>query len=220
VTLAPTGAAQYGYVVTGETTPTGLSPFVLSGGTTTSGSLLRSISFSANAGDPLKFYFNYITSDGAGYADYGWARLLNASDLSQAALLFTARTKPSGSIVPGQDLPLPEATLTPSSVPIIANTDPAVGPSWSPLGGDSGACFDIGCGYTGWIQSTFAVAASGNYVLEFGVVNWDDKIYQSGMAFDGITIAGVPIVAEPQTYALLLAGMGVLGWTARRRRQA
>ena len=118
VTLAPTGAAQYGYVVTGETTPTGLSTFVLPGGTATIGSLLRSISFTATAGDLLKFNFNYITSDGDTYSDYGWARLLNASNLSLAALLFTARTKPSGSIVPGQDLLLPQATLTPASVPI------------------------------------------------------------------------------------------------------
>lgn len=180
VTLAPTGAAQYGYVVTGETTPTGLSPFVLPGGTATTGSLLRSISFTATAGDLLKFNFNYITSDGDTYSDYGWARLLNASDLSLAALLFTARTKPSGSIVPGQDLPLPQATLTPASVPIIANPTPGTGPTWSRLGSDSGACFDLGCGYIGWIQSTLAIAATGTYVLEFGVVNSDDELFQTG----------------------------------------
>ena len=37
------------------------------------------------------------------------------------------------------------------------------------------------------------------------------------MAFDGITVAGMPILPEPQTYAMLLAGLGVLGWVAGRR---
>ena len=52
------------------------------------------------------------------------------------------------------------------------------------------------------------------------MVNWDDEIFQSGMAFDGITVAGVPIVPEPQTWALFAAGLGALGWMGRRRRQA
>jgi len=218
VTLAPTAASKYGYVVSGEDTPSDLSPFAFGGEKT--GSRLRSAAFSADAGDPLKFYFNYITSDGAGFADYGFARLLKADDFSQVALLFTARTKPSGSIVPGQDMPLPEATLTPGEVPIIANPNANLGPSWSPLGTDSTQCFDIGCGYTGWIESSFNIVAGGEYVLEFGVVNWSDAAYQSGMAFDGITVAGVPLVPEPETYALMLLGLGLMGGALRRRRSA
>jgi hypothetical protein len=31
--------------------------------------------FAATAGTALNFYFNYVTSDGAGFADYGWAEL-------------------------------------------------------------------------------------------------------------------------------------------------
>ncbi|MDE2402952.1 MAG: NF038132 family protein [Burkholderiales bacterium] len=221
VTLAPTGAQKYGYVVSGQSTPQNLSPFTF--GSETTGSRLLSSSFVAAAGDELKFHFNYVTSDGSGYADYGWARLLNASDMSQAALLFTARTKPTGSIVPGQDMPLPQATLNPVSVGIITNAAPGVGPTWSPLGTDSTLCYEAGCGYTGWVQSNFTIAASGKYVLEFGVVNWSDNIYQSGMAFDGITVAGedvIPSVPETQSYAMLLAGLGVLGMALRRRRNA
>ena len=54
-------------------------------------------------------------------------------------------------------------------------------------------------------------------------MNWADTAYDTGMAFDGITIAGVPItpaIPEPQTYALMLAGLGVVGFMARRRKSA
>lgn len=185
----------------------------------TNGSSLQSSVFSANVGDALDFQFNYVTSDGAGYADYAWARLLDSS-FDEVALLFTARTKTSGSIVPGQDMPVPSATLTPPSVPIIPG-----GPVWSPLGSYSGACYNTGCGYTDWVQSTYTIAGTGNYILEFGVANWSDEIYDSGLAFSGIMIGGVPIedqngngtpVPEPAT--MLLLGSSLIGLAGLRRK--
>jgi hypothetical protein len=208
VSLAPGGGSQYGFVST-EGGVTGVSPFDLPGNTT--GSVLRSSIFSAQAGDALDFDFNFVTSDGAGFSDYGWARLLNA-DLSQAALLFTARTTTSGNTVPGFGLPVTTATVTPS--PIIGGA-----PTWSGLGSSSNTCFSGGCGYTGWVSSTFAIASSGSYILEFGVINWSDTAFQTGLAFDGITVDGTPIsaVPEPESLALMLAGLGLVGVIARRR---
>ncbi len=208
VSLAPGGGSQYGYVST-EGGVSGVSPFALSGNRT--GSVLRSSVFSADAGDSLDFDFNFVTSDGAGFSDYGWARLLNA-DLSQAALLFTARTTTSGNTVPGFGLPATTATVTPS--PIIGGA-----PVWSGLGSSSNTCYSGGCGYTGWVSSTFAIASSGNYILEFGVINWNDTAFQTGLAFDGITIDGTPIssVPEPESLAMMLAGLGLVGAIARRR---
>lgn len=213
VSLAPSGGSQYGWVST-QNGVTGVAlPGVGGVGVGTNGSTLRSTAFSADAGEALEFQFNYVTSDGAQYSDYAWARLLDTA-FNEVALLFTARTSPSGSIVPGFSMPAPAATLIPASVPIIGG-----GPAWSPLGGSSGSCYSDGCGYTGWVGSSYAIANAGNYILEFGVTNWNDTLYDSGLAFDGITIGGDPITPVPEPASLALLSLGMLGIGAARRRR-
>ncbi len=201
ISESPIGGA-YGWVATTG----GVDGVGLEGIEGINGSVLTSSIFSAQAGDELSFFFNYVTSDGAGYADYSWARLLDDS-FNQVAILFTARTLAQGNIVPGFDMPAPEATLDPASVEIIAGA-----PTWSPLGSDSATCYDSGCGYTGWIKSTYSIADHGNYFLEFGTTNWTDSDYQSGLAFDGITVGGDVVgepvdVPEPQTLLLFVVGL-------------
>ncbi|CAM3731141.1 NF038132 family protein [Rheinheimera salexigens] len=132
-------AGNYGWVSTSG----GAAGVGLEGLIGTNGSVLLSSLFSAESNDDLNFYFNFVTSDGAGFADYAWARLLDES-FNQIAMLFTARTLPTGNIVPGMGMPTPEATLSPSTVEIISGA-----PSWSPLDSSSGLCYDSGCGYTG-----------------------------------------------------------------------
>jgi len=222
VTTSPEGG-MYGYISTAGTPNLASNGLNVGGaGTETNGTVLRSSLFSANAGDNLEFYFNYITSDGAGYIEYSWARLLDSS-AAPVALLFTARTTPTGNTVPGFGLPAITATITPASTPIIGG-----GPSWSPLGGSSGSCYSAGCGYTGWIQSLYQIAGAGNYFLELGVVNWSDTAFDSGMAFDGILVGGQPIgcgqqgqpacpTPEPDTLPLL--GLGLLGLAFGLRRK-
>lgn len=219
VTLPPNGDTSYGWVSTfGGVLGGGLSYIVpgINGGIgNTNGSTLRSDPFFASAGDGLQFFFNYVTSDGAGFADYGWARLLDASN-NEVALLFTARTKPTGSIVPGFGMPAPSATLLPVAVPIIGGA-----PAWAPLGSSSSTCYNTGCGYTDWVQANYSILADGNYSVEFGVTNWSDMHFDSGLAFSGLTIAGVPVdtsvVPVPAAAWLFGSGLALMAGGLRRR---
>jgi PEP-CTERM motif len=211
VTLSPAGNPAYQYV----TTNGGLSGVgQIDGVGGNNGSTLTTSVFGSNAGDELDFYFNYVTSDGAEFADYAWAELQTDAAV-HVAWLFTARTEPSGDTSPGVGLPTNDSTLDPISSAIIAG-----GPAWSPLGGSSGQCFDAGCGYTGWIKSVYNIADAGNYKLVFGVTNFLDGLYDSGLAFDGATIGGVPIGGDvPEPASMGLVGLGVAGllWARRRK---
>lgn len=218
VTQAP-GFTSYQWVSTngapvgGGTLPTGAV------GTETNGSTMTTPIFTVAVGDQLKFQFNYITSDGAGFSDYAWAGLFNGP-ASFDSYLFTARTTTTGDTVPGFGLPILGAgvTLLPSTTPIIPG-----GPAFSPLGNSSGGCWDDGCGYTGWVEMDYTFTTAGTYSLKFGVTNWLDDGFDSAFAVAGVTINDVSIdddnkVPEPATLALVgisLAGLSVL----RRRRK-
>jgi len=215
VVTAPPGGGDYQYVSTNDGIP-GAGQIAGAGGT--NGSEYITAAFAAAAGDLLDFNFNYVTSDGSGnFTDYAFAELLSGG--AHVAWLFTARTTPSGDTSPGFGLPANDATLTPSSTPIIAG-----GPVWDQLGSNSGQCWDAGCGYTGWINSQYTIGTGGIFELRFGVTNMGDTGYQSGLAFAGLQINDVPVgtsaVPEPGTWAMMLSGFGALGFTLRRRRSS
>lgn len=43
------------------------------------------------------------------------------------------------------------------------------------------------------------------------MTNWDDQDFDSGLAFDAITVGGEPLpVPEPGQYAMLMAGLAIL----------
>jgi hypothetical protein len=215
ITLAPGGGAQYGWISTNGGVAGVLLPGASAPADSHSGSALRSHLFTAQAGDALRFAFNYVTTDGGDFGDYAWVRLLRA-DGSQAALLATARTSTGGGAVPGFGMAAGAATLDPATSSVEG-----VIPEWSPLGADSGTCYVEPCGQTGWIAAAYTIAAAGQYTLEFGVVNWVDRSADTGMAFDAITLDGVPLapVPEPGRAAMLAAGAVLLALARRPRRR-
>jgi PEP-CTERM motif len=202
------------------------------GGTTfteTNGSVFRSAAFSAQAGESVSAYFNYVSTDGKGYDDYAWARLVNATDNSLVAWMFTARSTNSSkqSIVPG-DLKVgfdPDTTILnygdfEFQTRNLKQGNPV---DWSRLGGSNGACWRDdaeGCGFSGWLQSQVTLGQAGSYRLEVGVVNFGDGLYDSGLAFDMANLsAPASTVPEPGTAAMALSALGLL-WGCRRVKQS
>ena len=221
VVTIPSGFSSVGWISTNGGV-TGAGQFGGAGGT--DGSAYTTSTFTATAGQTLQYNFNYITSDGAQYADYASVQLQTAGGTPVATLL-TAQTEPSGSIIPAPGLPAISAgvTLNPASVPIIPG-----GPVWSPLGPTySGLCYSTGCGYTGWVLSDYTIGSDGTYQLVFGVTTFIDTIYDSGLAFAGISvctgtscnpIGTTPLPAALPLFATGLGAFGLLGW--RRKRKA
>ena len=187
----------------------------------TNGSLYTTSSFTADAGSQMVFYFNFITSDGTGsFPDYAWASL---NTDGEQLVLFTARTVVGlANTVPGFGLPgmAPGVVLDPATTPITPGAS-----NWAQLGSSSGACYmglGNGCGSTGWVKSTYTVTVAGTYTLQFGTSNFGDTAYDTGLAFSGIQIDGTvvdpPVVPEPATWAMMIAGFGLVGVAVRRRR--
>ena len=213
VVITPTGFTGYNWV----STDGGVSGNTLGYTGSTNGSTALSPLFSAAAGEQLAFKFNYITSDGAGYSDYGWAKLFDSS-MNEVALLFTARTTPTGNTVPGFGMSPINAAINPAVVTITAGA-----PDWSSLGSSSGTCFSTGCGYTGWVDASYLIASAGTFHLQLGVANFTDTAWDSGLAFAGATIAGKSIddvsqVPLPPALVLFASGLLGLGVSSRKKR--
>ena len=66
-------------------------------------------------------------------------------------------------------------------------------------------------GNSGWNTYTFASPFSGN--LAFGVVNVGDNALSSQLFVENVTSA----VPEPETYAMMLVGLGLVGFQLRRK---
>jgi hypothetical protein len=215
VTSPPIGGPNYSYVSTnggvshGGFLPSGLA----TPSNATNGSTATTATFTATAGSLLQFDFNFITSDGSGFPDFGWAALETTGG-APMALIFSAQTTPTGNTVPGTGLPplAPGVTLIPASSAIIPG-----GPAWDQLGSWSGHCYAAGCGYTGWIQEDYTIPTAGTYELAFGVSNANDTIYDTGLAYSGVEINGVPVGA-PEPSTLLMLGSALLGLATLSRK--
>ena len=229
IALSPLANPNFGFVTTSGSAALGVSPLTLDAnsrgnGTENNGSRIVSGAFHAGPGDLLDLRFNYIATDGKGFDDYAWARLLSAADNSLVAWLFTARSSNSstGNIVPGdvvtkQEFDPDVVIVDYKDFNFHSKTTPD-NVVWSWLGFSNGTCWRdnaAGCGYTDWLHSQVSFASAGEYRIEVGVVNWDDEAYGSGLAFDFVGLTSA--VPEPATLLLALLGLGVFATSVRGR---
>lgn len=230
VGLSPLGNPRYGAVTTAGSRELGVSPVRLEpDALDTNGSRITSPAFQATAGDRINIFFNFVTTDGSSFADYAWARMTDASDDSLVGWLFTARTRDDelnrtvpGPLVPSAEFD-PNVVLTNYSGWTFNPRTPADPVEWAPLGT---RCYDQGCGFTGWLESSFEVPRSGDFRIEIGVVNWTDESFDTGLAFDFANLeASVPVpiftpIPEASIGAMMLSGLAVLGLFGAYRRRA
>lgn len=217
------GSSHYGWVSTLGGVQSNTNGVGFNVGGETNGSRF-SYSFTASSLTTMSFRFQYVTTEGTSqFPDYAYARISG----TQNDVLFTARTVPTGPTVPGAGLPAGAATLGSPTSSIIPGA-----PDWSPIMATGVECYlgpAQGCGRTGWLSASYGIAA-GTYTLEFGVTNYADEFYDSGLAFDFDLANDVPnappveaqesVVPEPATVSLMLAGLAGLAVAARRRKRA
>ena len=92
---------------------------------------------------------------------------------------------------------------------------------WSDNGGN--VQFEVTRGVSDEISidlSVYAGALSsigGTAFTKVGIGGLDLNGASKGFDLDAVSISAVP---EPETYAMMLAGLGIVGWMARRRRSA
>ena len=61
---------------------------------------------------------------------------------------------------------------------------------------------------------------AGNHVLTFDYSGSYQGLTDEGWGLNSVTVEGIPAVPEPETYAMLLAGLGLLGFMTSRRKVA
>lgn len=75
----------------------------------------------------------------------------------------------------------------------------------------------------GWVTGatyTYTAATTGAVSLVLGLVDVGDASGTSELRVDNIAVSAVSAVPEPESYAMLLAGLAVMGGIAARRRQS
>lgn len=70
----------------------------------------------------------------------------------------------------------------------------------------------IGKSDNNWLTLGFQVSGTGNDILTFAAAGISDGL---GGSLDNVILTAVP---EPETYGMMLAGLGLIGFAARRRR--
>jgi hypothetical protein len=154
-----------------------------------------------------KVTYTYLGSE-AGYDNNFWVKIVDG------ALVFSTKTadNPPAASTIGDSI-----TVT-NAAGALDFTFEGYNSNYAKNGGPWAADTSIGLikdtvgGYT--VTSGLAAGQTFQYVIGYndsaiGLTDWDDMVI-------GVNIAPIP---EPETYAMLLAGLGLMGFVARRRKQ-
>ena len=116
----------------------------------------------------------------------------------------------SGLIFDKYTFTLPSASTVASSVSSVGNLVPATYSLWNADNTPTAFSWNFGGSPT---VHTVELAAGSYYYAVLAVAG-------GGAAYSINSAAAVTAVPEPETYALLLAGLGVVGFVAKRRKSA
>jgi hypothetical protein len=74
-------------------------------------------------------------------------------------------------------------------------------------------------GHTGWQSFSYTLPAEGTYTVGFGVVNMQDTALDSVLFLDNQAGGdrALPVIPEPGTYAMLLAGLALISVMTKRK---
>jgi len=81
--------------------------------------------------------------------------------------------------------------------------------------GTRGASDEIDLDLSGYAGTLATLGATS--FTKVGIGGLDENGASKGFDLDAVSIAAVP---EPSTYALMFAGLGIVGWMGRRQRRA
>lgn len=148
-------------------------------------------------------------SNGSKFVDLtGWSSLwsenVESGSLSRVMISQTFDTVAGKTYTVGFDIGFgPDSKASNSSV---AQSDV--------FAGVNGAINKYSSGANGWAGQSFTFTATGSQTtLQFSTADYKSEY----VGLDNVTVTAAP-VPEPETYAMMLAGLGALGFMARRRK--
>jgi hypothetical protein len=186
---------------------------------------------------PFGFLSSSFTAGGGG-AGFTWTVPNSAQVYSEGGTIVTAVALPSFTVTANAGWALSDIR---AFIGNLVYFEKGVGATtgiliYADVSVDGGPVMSLSSGID-WVETgSFGDFRTGNFGQTFGpivggftsiaVVNAHMDLSASGGQFSGITaqpqnrlevsLVAMP-VPEPQTYAMLLAGLGMLGWLARRR---
>jgi hypothetical protein len=151
------------------------------------------------------------------YSDYNNSGAHGSGKLVEA-LVFQQQTVGAGDVGSTWTLRFDAGPFTPftleapsTAMAFIKTLDPANGYQASGMSWVDMSAVDA----WGTHSISLTITAGAGQILQFGFANSATNYANSAVAYDNIVFAPVP---ELSTYALMLAGLGLLGFAARRRK--